>query len=191
MTGADLIAKIKKQPIGFVCGLICVLCLAWLFGFRSGALEARQQEFDAVASQAKLESSNVALAKTLPAEVTELQAATKELESRLVRAGQLAVNLQYFYKLEAETEVKLLDVRQNLPAKSNKPTIFIGVPYNVNVQGPYKNVMDFLQRLEKGRHFCRVQTASFNKFGGSSEGGSQAAGGGITLALTLELLGQP
>lgn len=190
MTGADIIAKIKKQPIGFTCALICLLCLGWLFGFRSGAVEQRQQDFDKVAGQATLESTNVSLAKNLPEQVAELQAATKELESRLVRAGQLAVNLQYFYKLEAETEVKLLDVRQNPLARAAKPTIYVGVPYNVNVQGPYKNVMDFVQRVEKGRHFCRVQSATFTKAAGSSEGGSQG-GGVITLALAIELLGQP
>jgi len=189
MTGADIIARIKKQPIGFACVVICLLCLGWLFGFRRGALEARQLEFETVAAQAKLESSNVTLAKNLPEQVTEMQAATKELESRLIRAGQLAVNLQYFYKLEAENDVKVLDVRPGTLPRPGK-TIYTAVPFNVNVQGPYNNVMAFLQRVEKGRHFCRVQSASFTKTAASSEGGAQA-GGGITLGLALELLGQP
>jgi len=38
--------------------------------------------------------------------------------------------------------VKLLDVKQNTRPKSGKPT-YTGVPYFVNVQGPYKNVMTF------------------------------------------------
>jgi Tfp pilus assembly protein PilO len=189
MTGADIIARIKKQPIGFTCGLICVLCLAWLFGLRSGALEARQAEYDIAAAKAKEVSSNVSLSKTLPAEVAELQVATKELESRLVRAGQLALNQQYFYRLEAENEVKLLDVRQNTVPRTAK-TIYMGVPYNVNVQGPYKNVMAFLQKLEKGRHFCRIHSAAFTKTMISAEGGAGTTNG-VTLALSLELLGQP
>ena len=190
MTGADIIARIKKQPVGFACALICVLCLGWLYGLRGGALEKRQQEYDTIAGQAKLESSNVTLAKSLPEQVTELQAATKELESRLIKAGQLAVNLQYFYKLEAETDVKVLDVRPGTLPRAGK-TIYTGVPFNVNIQGTYKNVMAFLQRVENGRHFCRINSATFSKSAGSSEGGSQGGGGGITLALSLELLGQP
>lgn len=188
MTTADLIAKIKKQPIGFACGIICLLCAGWLY-FRSGALEKRQQEYDAKAADAATMVSNVSLSKSLPAEVAEMQAATKELEARLVRAGQLAVNLQYFYKLEAETEVKLLDVRQNTPQKGKGA--YIGVPYNVNVQGPYKNVMNFLQRVEKGRHFCRIYQANFSKAVASSEGSAQGPSTTVTLALTLDLLGQP
>ena len=104
MTSADIIARIKKQPIGFACGLICLLCIGWLY-YRSGELEKRQGEFDAKAAEATKVTTNVTLSKNLAAEVAEIQGATKELESRLVRDGQLAVNLQYFYKLEAETEV--------------------------------------------------------------------------------------
>src|SRR5437868_926224 len=112
MNTADIITKIKKQPIGFVCGLICLLCAGWLY-YRGGELEKRQAEYDAKSDEAKKMVSNVAASKTLPAEVAEIQMATKDLEGRLIKDGQLAVNLQYFYKLEAETEVKLLDVRQN------------------------------------------------------------------------------
>jgi Tfp pilus assembly protein PilO len=179
MTSAELIARLKKQPIGFACGLICLLCIGWLY-YRSGALEQRQAEFDAEAAKASKFSSNVSIAKNLPEQVAELQGVTKELESRLVKAGQLAVNLQYFYKLEAENEVKLLDVRQN-PLPRNPKGIYVGVPYNVNVQGTYKNVMAFLQRLENGRHFCRINSATFSK----------TPVAGVTLTLSLELLGQP
>lgn len=183
MTFADLIARIKKQPIGFACLIICLLSGGWLY-FRSGEIDARQELYRAKSEEAAKFISNVGIAKNLPQQVAELQAVTKEMDARLVRAGQLAVNLQYFYKLEAENEVKLLDVRQNPLPKSNK-TLFVGIPYNVNIQGPYKNVMAFLQRLEKGKHFCRINGASFTKFAGNNSDGV------MTLALSLELLGQP
>jgi Tfp pilus assembly protein PilO len=182
MTFDDLIARIKKQPIGFACAVICLLSGGWLY-FRSGEIDARQEEYRAKSEQAAKFISNVGVSKNLPEQVTELQVVTKEIDGRLVRAGQLAVNLQYFYKLEAENEVKLLDVRQN-PVPKNTKTLYVGIPYNVNIQGPYKNVMAFLQRLEKGRHFCRINSASFTKFAGGSDSS-------MTLALSLELLGQP
>lgn len=181
MTSADIIARIKKQPIGFACLLICLLGGGWLY-YRSGELDVQQAAYEAKSAEAANFSSNVALAKNLPEQVTELQAATKELDGRLVREGQLAVNLQYFYKLEAENEVKLQDVRQNPRPRTAKVT-YVGIPYNVNVQGPYKNVMAFLQRLEKGRHFCRINTANFTKLSGGDAV--------VTLSLSLELLGQP
>lgn len=185
MTFADIIARIKKQPVGFSCGAICLLCAGWLY-FRSDVIDKRQEEYKTTADKAEVIKSNVGFAKNLPEQVAELQVSTKELEGRLVRAGQLAVNLQYFYKLEAENEVKLLDVRQNPLAKGAKGA-YVGIPYNVNVQGSYKQVMAFLQRLEKGRHFCRIKSATFTKSILSGEGATT----GMTLALSLELLGQP
>jgi Tfp pilus assembly protein PilO len=187
MNSEEIIARIKKQPVGFVCGLICLLAIGWLY-YRSGEIEKRQAEYEAKAAEASKVISNVSISKSLPAEVAELQVATKELESRLVRDSQLAVNLQYFYKLEAETEVKLMEVRQS-PRSRNARSTYVGVPFNVNVQGTYKNVMAFLQRVEKGRHFCRILNASFAKSAVGGEG--QASTPGITLALSLELLGQP
>lgn len=185
MTFADLIVRIKKQPVGFACALICLLSGGWLY-YRSGEIDARQEEFRAKSEEAAKFISNVAVSKNLPEQVAELQVLTKEMETRLVRAGQLAVNLQYFYKLEAENEVKLLDVRQN-PVPKNTKNLYAGIPYNVNIQGPYKNVMAFLQRLEKGRHFCRINTASFTKSAGAADQTSNI----VTLALSLDLLGQP
>ena len=188
MNSADIIAKIKKQPIGFVCGLICVLCIGWLY-FRSGELEKRQGEYDAKSAEAAKFISNVSISKSLPAEVAEIQAATKELESRLVKESQLALNQQYFYRLEAETEVKILDIRQNQRSRAAAKTTYTGIPFNVNVQGPYKNVMAFLQRVEKGRHFCRVLSASFSKSSLAAEG--QVGTPAITMGLSIDLLGQP
>jgi hypothetical protein len=189
MTSAEIIARIKKQPVGFACVLISLLCGGWLY-FRSGDLDKQQAEYEARSAEAANFSSNVTLAKNLPEQVGEMQALTKEMEGRLVREGQLAVNLQYFYKLEAENEVKLVDVKQNTRPKSGKVT-YSGIPYSVNVQGPYKNVMAFLQRLEKGRHFCRIYSAGFSKSAGGSDASAQSTDTGITLALSIELLGQP
>jgi Tfp pilus assembly protein PilO len=184
MTSTDLTILIKKQPLGFICGLLCLAAAGWLY-YRGGELEKRQGEYEAKSAEAARLVSNVSISKNLPEQVAEMQALTKELESRVVKAGQLAVNLQYFYKLEAETEVKLLDVRQNTLPRNSK-TLYLGVPYSVNVQGSYKQVMDFVQRLEKGRHFCRINIANFTKVPGAGDGST-----GMTLSLTLDLLGQP
>ena len=185
MTSADLVAAIKKQPVGFGCGLICVMLGVVLY-YRSSTIDEKQAEFDTKSAEAAKIISNVTLSKNLPEQVQEIQTLTKELESRLVHAGQLAVNLQYFYKLEAENEVKLVDVRQNAMPRTGAAT-YGGIPYNVTVQGSFKQVMTFLNRLENGRHFCHFTSAVFGK----SSGGDAGSQNGITLTLNIELLGQP
>jgi Tfp pilus assembly protein PilO len=188
MNPAALITLIKKQPIGFSCGLLC-LVIAVLLYFRSSKIDESQAEYDAKSAERTQILANVRNSEHLTEQVVEMQGYAKEMESRLIHAGQLAVNLQYFYKLEAENEVKLMDVRQGTFTRGPK-TLNVGVPYNVTVQGSYKHVLAFLQRLESGAHFCSFKTVNFNKLLGSSDslGDSNAI---MNLSLNIELLGTP
>lgn len=191
MTTADLLALLKKQPIGVACGVICLLCAGLLY-YRSDKIDENKAEYEKKSAEAAKILANVRNSEKLSAQVGEIQALSKEMDSRLLRASQLAVNLQYFYKLEAETEVKLIDVKQGGLPKGGK-TLYGGIPFNVTVQGSFKQVMSFLQKLENGPHFARFGTVNFGKASGTSE--SRPASGadlsGMTVSINLELLGVP
>ena len=181
MTSTDLVALFKKHPIGVGCGLVSIICAVLLY-VSSGNIADSQGELEKSSAEAAKMIANVRNAKGLPEQVAEIQGLSKEMEARLMKAGQLAVNLQYFYKLETENEVKLVDVRQNAFPRNIK-TLYAGVPFNVSVQGSFTHVTNFLNRLQNGRHFCRIISASYTKISDAS--------GDISLALSLELLGQP
>lgn len=189
MNSAELTAIFKKQPIGFS-GAGLGLILAGLLYFRSDQIAENQAIADAKAAEAAQMLSNTRHAEGLTKQVDQMQAFGKEVEDRLVRSGQLGINLQYFYKLEAENEVKLLDVRQGLPSKASKG-LYVGIPYTLSVQGSFKQVGAFLQHLENGPHFCRFTTATYSKSASASVDAPSGAVGGVTLNLTLELLGLP
>lgn len=184
MTSADLVALLKKHPIGFGCALLSIACAVALY-LRSGNIEASQAELEARSAEAAKMTANIRNSAGLPEQVAELQGITKELESRLLKASQLAVNLQYFYKLETENEVKLIDIRQNA-VRRNTRTAYQGVPFTVSVQGSFAQVMNFLNRLQNGRHFCRIGTTNFTKSAGADAGAPV-----VNLSINLELLGQP
>lgn len=189
MTGADLVAALKKQPIGSACGIVCILCGVAIY-FQGDRIAATRQQFEEKSSEAQKFATNVRNAANLPQQVTAMQDAAKQLDSRLVRASQLAINQQYFYRLENETGVKLMEVRpgsisQPRGAAAGKNT-YSPVPFSVSIQGNFKQVFDFLQRLEKGRHFCRFANISFGKSGGGQDGTDV-----LTVNMNLELLGTP
>jgi Tfp pilus assembly protein PilO len=189
MTGADLTAILKKHPLSVICGLIAVICGALLY-YRAGNIAASQTELDARTAEANKMIANVRNSTGLAEQVAEIQSQRKELEARLLKAGQLAVNLQYFYKLEAETEVKLQgDARQGVAAKTNRA--YIGVPFAVSVQGTYSQVANFINRLQNGRHFCRITSSTLSKGQGGDSGATTAGAPDMLLSLNLELLGQP
>lgn len=187
MTSSDLVIVIKKQPVGFACGMLSLVLAGFLY-YRASAIDEKQTEYETKSAEAAKIVSNVTTSKNLPEQVQEIQSLTKDLESRLVNAGQLAINQQYFYKLELENEVKLLEVRQNNQQKKGA-TVYSGVSFSVTVQGPFKKIMNFLNHIENGRHLCRFTGAVFSK--NRTSGGAGSAQDDMTLVLNLELLGQP
>ncbi len=188
MNTADVIALVRKQPIGFGCGLLCLI-IAVLLYVRSDKIGQNQTEYEAKAAERSQVLANVRNSEHLREQVAEIQKLSTEMESRLIRAGQLAINLQYFYKLEAENEVKLMDPRQGALQRGTKGP-YMGVPYSVTVQGSYKHVLSFLLRLESGAHFCRFNSVTFGKVVGSNDNpGDADANSNMNLALNIELLG--
>ncbi|WP_438480109.1 type 4a pilus biogenesis protein PilO [Oleiharenicola lentus] len=192
MTSADLVATLKKHPLGFLCGLIAIVCLFWIFYFRSGENDTLQSEYDTKSMQASKMVTNVRNADKLSQQLAEMQAMTKELDSRLINSSQLAVNLQYFYRLEAETGVKFNDVRQNTPPKTAKAGLsYVGIPYFVSVQGSYQQVMLFIKKLESGPHFAHFISLNFAKTSQGSESSQTDSSKAMVVSINLELLGKP
>jgi Tfp pilus assembly protein PilO len=177
-------ASAKKRPIVFVCGAVSLICVVLLY-VRSSKIEDNQADYEAKSAEAAKILANVRNSTSLVEQVAEIQALSKEMNSRLVRTGQLAVNLQYFYKLEAENEVKLVDIRQNGAPAARGSNLCVGVPYSVGVLGTFKQLMAFLNRVESGRHFCRFNSVNI----ATTTGGS--ATDTMNLTLGLELLGTP
>lgn len=185
MTSADLAALIRKNPVTSACALLCLL-LGLSYYFRSGLVEETEAELAQRTAEAERYSLNGKNAIQLKEQLEALTAANKEVDARIVRAGQLGLNHQYFYKLFGETGVKQIDLRQTglaAVAKGAK-NVFVPVGFSVSVQGDYSQILRFLRHLESGAKYCRVLSATCNSPAGDR-------GGPLTLSLNLELLGQP
>jgi hypothetical protein len=195
MTTIKMPGFIKKQPVALVCALLCV-GLALAIYFRKDALVTAQAELDDKTTQAKHLKENVDSAgplnkaDRLDEQYAAITQATQAIEARLVHVNQLAINLQYFYKLESETQTKLTDLRQSgvdTSIKSLGKTTYVGVDYSIGVQGSYTQLLDFVRRVENGEHFSRVVSLSLSG-GGAGEAGPDSL---LSLSLNLELLGLP
>ncbi len=179
MTTTDVVAWIKKNPITVGCGGLS-LALAVALYFRSDAIGDASRELDAKTAEGQRYALNVANSVQLKEQLDGLTAANKVIESRLIRASEIGINQQYFFKLESDSGVKLIDVRQSSrPAATQKGYQPIG--FSVSLTGDFGQIMTFLRLLEDGTHYCRVQTATCS--GGRI--------GPVSLTLNLELLGTP
>lgn len=187
LTGKDLVGVAKKHPVGVGCALLSVVLLALLY-LRGGNIEEAQARLEEVTATADRLKTNINYSAQLSGQVESLSHAVDVLKERTMQPGALAQNLRYFYKLESDAGVTLIDLRQMnpvyppAPKKNASQPIFISLPFSVGVQGEFNKVMTFLRKLENGEHFGRINTASLRPSASRSD---------VTLTLAVELLAQP
>lgn len=186
MTTPELVALIKKHPISIGGGVMSVLFAAALY-LRVDEIPGAEGELALKTADGDRIALNIKYSAQLKEHADAIAAATKGIEAHLVRPTQLGTNTQYFYKLEGETGVKIIDFRQiAVPAgqaAKNTKGDYVPVPFSVSVQGGLPQILAFLRQLENGAHYCRVLTTSLS-------GVSANRNSALTLGLTLELLGR-
>lgn len=185
MTNEELVALLKKNPVSVGCGVLSLALIAGLY-FRSDAIPEAEAELAQKATEAERLAQNIKFSEKLKEQLDAITAANKEIDTRIVRASQVGNNTQYFYKLESETGVKLVDFRPlsvAAAAKGSKAT-FMPVGFNVSVQGSLPQILDFLRSLEEGTRYARVLAASLS-------GTPANRRGPLTLVVSVELLGLP
>lgn len=185
MTNAELMAFVRKNPISVGCGAVALLLGAAVY-FRASEIPAAEAELTQKSAEADRHGANLKNAAQLKEQLDALVAANKEIDSRLVRGSQIAINTQFFYKLSSETGVKLNDFRQAPPGPAAKggKAVFTPISFTVSTSGSLAQLIDFLNRLESGVHYCRILTATVAAPSGNRSGP-------LTMTLNLELLGQP
>lgn len=184
MTNAELLAFVRKNPIGIGSGALA-LVLAGAIYYRSGQVPESEAELAQKSAEGERYAANLKYATQLQEHYDALVAANKAIDARIVRASQFGKNLQYFYKLESETGVKLTtDPRISPPAAKKDPkAAYVSIPCNLSVQGTLPQLLGFLRRLENGTHYCRVLNVSLVP--------APDRNAPLSLSLNLELLGLP
>jgi hypothetical protein len=183
MTNQELVALLKKNPVGVGCGVLTLLLAAGIY-FRSGSLPEAVAALEQKTAEGQRLAANLQNAAQLNEQLAAVTAASREIDARLVHADELATNLQYFYRLEAATGVKLIELRQNPLAKAAAKGTLTPIGYAVSAQGDYRALVEFLRQMENGARFCRVITASLAPT-------TLERTDPLRLVLTVELLGLP
>jgi hypothetical protein len=184
MSTQDLIAVIKKNPISVGCGLLCLGLVAAIY-FRSDEIPGREADLAQKSAEGERHALNIKNSHELKEQYDALVAANKEIDSRLVRASQLAANSEFFYRIESATGVKIIDgPRQNAATAPKGKAQFTTIGFNVSAQGDITQLLNFLHHLESGEHYCRILNATLSL-------NSVKRDAPLTLSLTLEILGLP
>lgn len=184
ISNEQLFAFIKKNPIGVGCGVLS-LALAFAIYYRSDLIPAAAAELKEKGALSDRYEANLKYGKDLPEQFQQVSEDSKTINSRLINAGDILTNQQYFYNLETVTGAKIVQNQTTSVAQARTAkTPFVPIGFTLNISGTYPQVVDLLGRLENGLHFCRVLSARFAKTSNSNADV-------ISLTLNIDLLGQP
>ena len=171
---------VKKYPVLAGC-IIVGPGLAITIYTRSDMSSTLAAELDQRSAEGKRYHANLLNAVQLNEELQTVMDANRVVKEHAINPADLAKNLQYFYRIEAESGVKYTDLR---PIGSANPkrsgSVYIPVNYAITVTGDFLNIITFLRNLEQGAHFYRLN-------GLVASGKDSSA----TLNLNVDLLGQP
>ena len=189
ITAKDLTIFVKRYPIGVVCGLASVIMLGGLYlrSDRADELSAQSKDLEAQSKKILGEIRNGA---SIAEHYATLSAKTKDLDSRLVRGSERALNQRYFYRIESDTGVKEVNLQQTSSGaepKKGDNRLYSGIAYSVVETGDYRQILDFIGRLESGQYYYRLISATVSRKAGDAAGAAPV----ITLSLNIELLGLP
>lgn len=180
----------KKYPVATVSAAVAVIVLAGFF-FRSSTISDLRANLEAKSAEAQKQSTNISYSAQLDEQLNALREANKQISGRLVNPQELAINLQYFYKLETETGAKLISASPATLSQGRPQVFKTGfkpVPYTISVQGSFFQIVSFLRRLEQGSSYCRIIAASCSPT--QEEGQDKGEPSAIALNLSIEILGK-
>jgi hypothetical protein len=186
MSNEDLMAFLRKNVISVACVIVSI-GIGFVLYYRGDKLPDAEKVLAARTKEGELLAANIEDSSQLKEQHAAIVAANEAISNRMIHVGQLAENMQYFYRLESATGTKLSDPRQlswNPPPKSAPKTNFTPIGFALNAQGDYGQILDLLRRLEGGEHYCRVTSLNLRPQ-------SDMRGGALLMTLNLDLLGMP
>jgi hypothetical protein len=184
MTNEELIAFLRKNVISVACFALSAVLFGVKF-YLSDEIPDAEKSLAEITQKGELLSANIEDSSQLKEQYSELVASNSEIADRLIHVGQLAENLEYFYRLESDTGVKIPDPHQIPgvpPGKNAIKTNFVPVGFNLAAQGDYAHLIDLLRRLESGDHYCRILTCNIKPT-------TEIRGGLLQMTIALDLLG--
>ncbi len=184
-----LILFVKKHPVGVGCAILAVV-LGGLTFVRGGSVSELETMLQERTDQGDRLKNNLRYSAQLGEHLALVEQAVSTVERKAINPGALAINLQFFYRLEQELGLTLVDLRQGVVTESKEPREYLSVPYLVSVQGTYLQILDFVQRLEQGERIVQFATANISPARGLSAQRADPTDPLLVLTLDLVLLGK-
>ena len=186
LTGKNLTALFKKQPVGITCGIMSLILAVALY-FRWDALDEATDALEAAQTEVNHLKANKNNAVNLKEQYEALLAANRMIaENRAVLPREEASNMSYFYAIEGDTGVVEVTATPKGASKALPGKSFVEVGFSLAERGNYRQLVDFVRRVEQGKNFSHILSAVL--VNSTAKDQTETI---LTLDLNLNLLGVP
>ncbi len=120
----------------------------------------------------------------ISAQAATVEEALDYIGRNLAVETDLAGNLDYFYQIEKRAKIRLSGLSQLSSQPSGDDEAYRAIPFSLRLSGAYPQILAFLHELETGPRLLRVKNYRFSQT-------DAASAEGLTLDLTIEMLGRP
>ena len=179
----QFLALARRSPLAVISTILFLI-----FGVGDYFLWKRRDELAERYERTRQEGEAMMLSLNSQPRVTAQYATIEEalayIDKNLAVESDLAGNLDYFYQIEKSTKVRLVSLSQLSSQPSTEDEAFHAIPFSLRLTGSYPQVLDYLHQLETGPRLLRVKNYRFSQV-------DAAAVDGLSLDLTVELLGHP
>lgn len=191
LTKEHLGSLLRKNPVGVACFVLSLGIIIFAY-LRSDAIPEAEATLLTNSSMVDRLNQNISNSTHLKEQFDLLKDSARKLEKRVAIASALADNQRYFYRFEASTGVKLIDLRQT-PSDSAPPkgTYYKPVNFTVSIQGDYERDFAFLRELESGTYVSRINSVTLTPSAASQAIAAETQGYPITMTINLDLVGVP
>jgi Tfp pilus assembly protein PilO len=179
----QFLALARRSPLAVISSILFVL-----LGVGDYFLWKRRDELADRYERTRQEGETMLLSLNAQPRITVQSATIEEalayIDRNLAVESDLAGNLDYFYQIEKSAKIHLVSLAQLSSQPSTEDEVYHAIPFSLRLTGAYPAILDYLHRLETGPRLVRVKNYRFAQ-------AEFAGGDGLSLDLTVELLGRP
>jgi plasmid maintenance system killer protein len=157
-----MIRTLKAYPLAVLSVLVFLICSA-VIHLRAGAVADLSVHEADLNLRIRTIDQNVRNANNLDKDFEEIKRLVDQIEARLFKRDQRAVNINFFYALENRLNVRILNISQmpnedSLYAKGGARELKLHstITYNISLNGNFENILLFLYELQRVDPLIRV-----------------------------------
>ena len=157
-----MIRTLKAYPLAVFSVLVFLICSAAIL-LRAGAVADLSVHEADLNLRIRTINQNVRNANNLDKDFEEIKRLVDQIEARLFKRDQRAVNINFFYTLENRLNIRILNISQmqnedSLYAKGGARELKLHstITYNISLNGNFEDILLFLYELQRVDPLIRV-----------------------------------